>query len=191
MALFSEFFKSVPWFLPGLAVWLLVALAATPRVSRRLEAERLLVFPLLMALGIVILATLTPTSVALAGLGSGSAACDLGRLGLPPRSEVLAVHDTLRNILLFVPLGLAVGLLPRRPTTAVVVVAAYSLPLVIETIQLIAPAMGRGCQSADVIDNSIGLTLGLVIGSVAAGAARRWSARRHDDEAGGTVASRS
>ena len=102
---------------------------------------------------------------------------------------MLAVHDTLRNILLFVPLGLTVGALPRKPTTAVVIVAAYALPFVIETIQLIAPAMGRGCQSADVIDNSIGLTLGLVIGSVAAGAARRWSARRHDGDAGGAPAS--
>jgi len=177
--LITEFVMAVPWFLPGLAVGVPVILAITPRAARALAAHRLLVFAVLMALGVVILATLTPTSVALAGSDLSAGFCDLGRLGLPPRSELLAVHDTLRNVMLFVPLGFTLGLLPRNPRTGALIVVAYALPFAIEMIQLAAPAIGRGCQSADVIDNAIGLTAGLIAGS-AAGYVWRQSTRRRN-----------
>ena len=48
-----------------------------------------------------------------------------------------------------------------------VVVAAIALPFAIEATQLLVPLLGRGCESADVVDNLIGLAIGLAIGLVA------------------------
>jgi glycopeptide antibiotics resistance protein len=176
--LFTESFASVPLFLPGAALWLVVALLLMPPAARFLDAHRLVTFALTMSLGFVVLATLTPTAVALVGGGSGAATCDFSRLGLPPRSELLSAHDTLRNVLLFVPLGFALGFLPKSPRAAGLIIAAYLSPLLIETVQLVTPVMGRGCQSADVIDNAIGLTVGLALGLGAARLRRMWPGRR-------------
>ena len=164
MQLFTEFFASVPWFLPGMLVWAPAALLLTPTVADALRSNRLVVFAMLISFGGVVLATLTPTSVALSVGAPQAEWCDLDRMALPPLSELLAVHDTLRNVLLFIPLGLTLGLLGRTRRAGAMVIAAYALPFVIETLQLALPGMGRGCQSADLIDNAIGLTLGLVAG---------------------------
>jgi len=66
---------------------------------------------------------------------------------------------------MFMPFGLAIGLLARSRPKALLVIVAIALPFVIETTQLLVPALERGCQSADVIDNLTGLALGLLIGS--------------------------
>jgi hypothetical protein len=51
--------------------------------------------------------------------------------------------------------------------TGILLLAAIALPFVIEIIQLLAPVLARGCQSSDVIDNLIGLSIGFAIGVVA------------------------
>lgn len=66
--------------------------------------------------------------------------------------------------MLFVPLGLAVGLLGRSPATTRVLVAAFALPLAVEAIQSLLPMLGRGCQSRDVVDNLLGLGIGVALG---------------------------
>jgi glycopeptide antibiotics resistance protein len=90
--------------------------------------------------------------------------CDLSRMGLAPLHELLHIDDTSLNILMFIPFGTAVGLLGRSRQMAVLIVVAIALPFVIELTQLLVPALERGCQSADVIDNLTGLALGLVFG---------------------------
>jgi hypothetical protein len=81
------------------------------------------------------------------------------------------------NVILFVPLGLAIGLLGRSPATARVLVAV----LAVEAIRSRLPMLGQGCQSRDVVDNLLGLAIGLVLGLllsvVRAGRTRRCSAR--------------
>ncbi|MCW2546248.1 MAG: hypothetical protein JWN96_708, partial [Mycobacterium sp.] len=72
--------------------------------------------------------------------------------------------DTSLNVILFVPLGLAIGLLGRSPATARMLVAVLALPLAIEAIQSLLPMLGRGCQSGDVVDNLLGLGIGLALG---------------------------
>jgi hypothetical protein len=177
LRLITEFFASVPWFLPGILVWAPAALVLTPSVARALHSGRLVVFVMLVSFGGIILAALTPTAVALSGSGVPIEACSLERLGLPPMAELTTVHDTLRNVLLFVPLGISLGLLARTRRAAILVALAYVLPFAIETVQLTLPSMGRGCQSADVIDNAIGLTIGLVVGATLRQAAQWWSGR--------------
>ena len=121
-------------------------------------------FLLLMSVGAVLAATIPPDAGGFSGRPSAPGRCDFGRIGLAPLSQYLHLGDTRLNVVLFVPLGLAVGLLGRSPATARVLVTVLALPLAIEAIQSLAPMLGRGCQSRDVVDNLLGLGIGLALG---------------------------
>jgi hypothetical protein len=154
----------LPWFLPGLASATVIALVVVGRVARRLRTERWIAFLLLMSVGAVLAATITPDADGFSGQSSAPGRCDFGRLGLAPLSQYLHLGDTSLNVILFVPLGLAIGLLGRSPATARMLVAVLALPLAIEAIQSLLPILGRGCQSRDVVDNLLGLGIGLALG---------------------------
>lgn len=77
--------------------------------------------------------------------------------------------DTSRDVILLVPLGLAIGLLDPSPATARVLVAVLALPLAIEAIRSLLPMLGRGFQSRDVVDNLLGLGIGLAFRRVCGG----------------------
>lgn len=68
-----------------------------------------------------------------------------------------AVEST-ANILLFVPGAFLAGIAWRRPVTAVLLTVAASA--VIETVQALVLAIGRACDTSDLITNSIGAILG-------------------------------
>jgi glycopeptide antibiotics resistance protein len=104
---------------------------------------------------------------------SGSGVCDLSRLGPPRIDEWLLLGDPALNVLLFVPLGVAIAFLPRTRRTAGVVVVAAASPFVIELVQLAVKPLGRGCQSGDVVDNLMGLVLGILGGTAVIAASRR------------------
>jgi VanZ family protein len=163
----------VPWFLPGVALGALVGALAAPAVARGLRSGRGVAWLLVFGLGMIVAATLTPLDDPLAEPSSLLRTCDLGRIGLAPLDELVTINDTSLNVALFIPLGIALGLLPGSGRKWAVVAAAILLPFAIETLQLLAPFLSRGCQSADVVDN---LT-GLVVGMVAATGARWLSAR--------------
>ena len=166
-------FRVLPWFLPGAAISVAVGLAAGGRVGRALLVRQATAAALIVSLGIILSATLSPLRGALQFGAVGSGSCDLSRLGLAPLRELLAVNDTSLNVLLFVPLGVSIALMPRSRRKAVVAIAAIALPFAIETTQLLVPLLDRGCQSADVIDNLTGLAIGL-----GGGAAARWLSGR-------------
>jgi hypothetical protein len=115
----------------------------------------------------VLSATITPSRDAIRFGALGSGTCDLGRIGLASWSDLGHLDDTSLNILLLVPLGIAIGLCARSPAKRVILVGALVLPFSIELIQLVAVPLGRECQSADVVDNVTGLLLGLVAGTAA------------------------
>ncbi|MBA2632971.1 MAG: VanZ family protein [Chloroflexi bacterium] len=152
---------NVPWFWPGILVSAVAALHLAGLVSRAFGVRPAVAGALIFTLGVILSATLTPLrdAVEFGLLGTGT--CDLSRFGLAPLSEISHVNDTSLNILLFIPLGIVTAFLP--PGKMVVV---GLLPLAIEAIQLFAPALARGCQSADVVDNATGLVLGLCCGLV-------------------------
>jgi len=158
----------LPWFLPGVAISVLIALAAGGRVGRALGTRRAVAMALIVSLGIILSATLTPLRGFLDVGGVGAGPCDFSRIGLAPLRELLRLGDTSLNILLFVPLGLSLAFLPRRRRTALVIAGAIALPFVIELAQLLVPLLDRGCQSADVVDNLTGLAIGFGAGLVAA-----------------------
>lgn len=157
----------LPWFVPGVAVSAAVSLAAGGRIGRVLGARRAVGAMLIFSLGIIVSATLTPLRGTLDFDTVVRGSCDFSRMGLPPLSELRGLTDTSLNVLLFIPLGLSVALLPRSRRAVAVIVAAIALPFAIEATQLLLPALARGCESADVVDNLTGLAIGLAGGIVA------------------------
>lgn len=149
----------LPWFLPGAAISLIIGLLTAPNVARGLRSGRGAAWLLVSGLGIVVAATLTPLGVEGEVPARG---CDFSRMGIAPLGEFLRVDDASLNVALFIPLGVALGLLPGSRRKWIVVGAAILVPFVIEALQLLAPVLSRGCQSADVVDNLTGLVLGLV-----------------------------
>lgn len=159
--------ETYPWFLPGVLASLIAAGLAGRPIGRALLVSPLLGFLLAAAFGIVVSATLLPGTPGSAGSGT----CDMTRLGLPSWNQLVRPGEILFNILLLVPLGGIIGLLPASPYRRAVVLAAFASPVAIEAIQLVAVPLGRECQSGDVIDNLTGLSIGVL-----AGAAIRWLA---------------
>jgi VanZ family protein len=151
---------AVPMFVPGMAVTLVAAALAARPLARFLDVDALVATVLLLGFGAVLSATLTPSWDALRAGVQGSGVCDLSRIGLAPLSELRSVNDTSLNVILFMPLGVALGALPATRRTAVVVAIAFALPFVIEGTQLVVPALDRACQTADLFDNVSGLVLG-------------------------------
>jgi hypothetical protein len=160
----------LPWVPAGVAISALVALVIGGVVARRLGMSHAGAFLLIVGLGLIVSATLTPLGGQLRP-GAGVAACDLSRIGLPTLADLVAHTDAGANILLFVPLGFATALVRGRQRWAILG-AAVALPFAIEAIQLAALPLGRGCQSADIVDNLIGLMLGAGIGAAVVTVAR-------------------
>ncbi len=153
----------VPLFLPALAVWAVLSVVLSAPTARALDTSRLVAFLVLASLGLTLTATLTPTSEAVAGEVLRGGTCSLRQMGLPSLSQLLRPNDVSLNVLLFVPLGFALGLLPLARRSIILIVLAFAVPLMIETLQLVLVGLGRGCESGDVINNMLGLAIGLGI----------------------------
>ena len=170
----ADLVRGYPGFLPGLAVSIGVAVLASRPVARALGSGRVLAAALVISLGVVLAATLTPSPfgpqrhVARENLAQGyHPACDLSRIGPAPIAEYLTPDDTSLNVLLLVPLGATIGLLPSSRRKIAVLLLAAAVPFVVEATQLVVVPLDRACQSADVFDNLFGLALGLTAGGSA------------------------
>ena len=154
---------AITWLFPGILVSMVVAALLSKWAGQKLQVAQPVAWLLMTSIGLVIAATLTP----IGGSGPGARLmheCDLARLGLPSPSDFTSVNDTSLNVALFVPLGIALGLAVRRRSTLLLVAAAVVSPVLIESAQFALPQLNRGCQSADVVDNLLGLALGLGLG---------------------------
>ena len=78
----------------------------------------------------------------------------------------VSVNDRLLNVMLFVPLGLWIGLARRSRHRGALYLAGVALPFAIETTQLLVPSLARACEGGDIIDNLTGLAVGLVTGTL-------------------------
>ena len=160
------FIGVVPLSALALAVSFVVAIVLSGPAASWLHTRRYIAGLVLLGFALVFSATLVPTGAALDGVPSDGV-CDTSRIGLAPIHELTSVNTSSLNVLLFMPLGFAVGLLPWSRPTAIVALAAASLTFVVEAIQLLLPLLGRSCQTADMVDNLMGLAIGLVIGLLA------------------------
>ena len=156
---------TVPWFLPGMVVTIAVATLLCKRVGRWFDAGPVRAWWLMAGLGLAIVTTLTPQRDAVERGAIGSGACDLSRMWLAPLDFYRGPNDSAENILLFVPLGIAIAFLRGR-TRRVAIAAGVLLPIVIEVLQRQVTILNRSCESADVVDNIAGLLIGLAIGAV-------------------------
>jgi glycopeptide antibiotics resistance protein len=166
---FARTLATMPLVYPALLVAGIAAALAAPWSARRTGLSRLPAGLLLFSLGAVLAITLTP---GIGGDPSAPITCQ-GLVPAPSLSELWSLtSDNGQNVLLFVPLGLFIGLIPRRSVLLGAGLGAAVLPFAIEGIQALLPGFARSCQAWDVIENLLGLAIGLVIGSLLAGIVR-------------------
>lgn len=160
-----SFAAQIPLFAIGLVATLGLSTLLAPWLARRLSARPWVAWLLIFGFGLIVAATLLPHRDALQA--GTELACDTSRFGFASLDELTRVSDTSLNVLLFVPLGIAVGLLPRTRPAFVITLSAVSLTFIVEGIQLVVTALGRGCQTEDLFDNLLGLAIGLALGLIA------------------------
>ena len=158
---------ALPWFLPGLVLSAVIGVPLCSPVAAMLRTRRSIAYLLIVSLGAIVAATIPPGAEGFDRIADGIGACHLHPLGLATRHAYLSVSEVSLNVLLFIPLGVGLGLLPRTRRTALLVAAACGLPVAIEAVQLLVPQLGRACESRDVVDNLLGLLIGLVAGILA------------------------
>lgn len=169
----------------GLALALIVATVLFRPVARRLRVRGLTAWLLLAATGAILAVTLTPSPEALRFGATGGVSCDLSRLGPASLAEYRRFDDPTLNVLMFIPLGMVIGVVGRRPTRVRLALAALLLSPAIELTQALVVPIGRACQGGDLFDNTLGLAIGLALGW---GIGRVWrmaeGPRREDMRAG-------
>ena len=156
---------AVPLLLPGLVVSAFAAAVLAGRIGRGLRTSPLHGGLLVASLGLIVSVTLTPLNSAFQG-EAGTGLCDMSRLGFAPLSDYGDLGEPGQNLVLFVPLGISLGLLPRSSARSRLILAALALPIAIEGTQLTLTVLDRGCESGDVIDNLTGLILGFGAGGI-------------------------
>ena len=153
----------LPFVAAALIATVVAAIVLAPRLARRLGTAESVARLLVFGFGFALSWTLLPDAEGLQGMGSDGV-CNTDRVGLIPWHELTSLNEHSLNVALFVPLGIAVGLLPLTRAAAFVALAAVSLTFIIEAVQLLVRALGRGCETADIFDNLLGLAIGILIG---------------------------
>jgi glycopeptide antibiotics resistance protein len=160
---------TTPLVFPVLLVVAVVSALAAPWTARRTGLARLPAALLLFSFGAILAITLTP------GIGGDPSApftCK-GLVPAPSLSELWSLtNENGQNVLLYVPLGLFIGLIPRRNVLVGAGIAAAAMPFAIEGFQALLPGFARSCDAWDVVENVLGLAIGLVLGSLLAGLVR-------------------
>jgi glycopeptide antibiotics resistance protein len=108
---------------------------------------------------VILVMTLVPTS------RTGVAGCAV-QLAAP----YLSGGENLANVVLFVPATLFATLATRRPW--LVLAAAVAGSVGIEALQAIVTAMGRACDTQDLVNNAAGAAIGVALGALVARLAR-------------------
>jgi glycopeptide antibiotics resistance protein len=162
-----EIVAAIPWFWPVTAATVGVATFFSRQVARSFGSTRLHAFVLLVSVGGIVALTLTPAG------DVGGHACRLPSSWPISLDDFVPPTDRGLNVVLFIPLGIALGLMPRSPLKAEAVFLAALAPLLIELTQSIA-GLGRTCEATDVVDNLTGLAVGYLIAGVVGVVLRRW-----------------
>jgi hypothetical protein len=117
-----------------------------------------------MSLGLVVSATLTPSRAAILFGTLGSGTCDLTTFGPGTWWDLTHFGEGALNIALFMPLGASIALCPPTRTRRLAILGTALLPVSIELIQLVAVGLDRQCQAFDVVENLLGVVVGLAVG---------------------------
>jgi hypothetical protein len=162
-----EIVAAIPWFWPVTAATVGAATVFSSQVAMSFGSTRLHAFVLLVSVGGIVALTLTPAG------DVGGHACRLPSSWPISLDDFAPPTDRGLNVVLFIPLGIALGLMPRSTVKAEAVFLAALSPLLIELTQSIA-GLGRTCEATDVVDNLTGLAVGYLIAGVVGVVLRRW-----------------
>ncbi len=157
----------LPWVAPGTALFAVIGVFASGPLARALKTRRFVGWLLVVSLALIAFATVVPLYGTFEATPSGSVGCDLSVWTPVTVAHFVAKDDRAANVVLFIPLGCALGLLPRSRRSLLLVLGGMALPVAIEATQALLPVLHRACQSGDVIDNVTGLLVGLIGGVVA------------------------
>ena len=152
-------------FLPGTIAATLVGLLVGGVSGWALGVRPLMASALAVSVGVILAATLTPGGDG-PHVGGVLGVCDLTRTSPARLDELLTFGEVGLNVLLFVPLGLSIGLMAPSGRQLFAIAFAASLPFLVEAVQLVVVRLGRYCDSADIVDNLTGLVLGLAAGAL-------------------------
>jgi hypothetical protein len=119
------FADSVPWLVPGSAVALLVGALASGPVGVWLGVSRVFAAVIVVNLGVILAATLTPMACQCLPEPGTAGTCDLSRVGLASPVDLL-VPDTAGNVVAFIPLGFVIALIQRSRRKALILAAAVA-----------------------------------------------------------------
>ena len=149
---------------PALALMLLLGAPAGLLWARVARTGRLLGIATALSVGTILALTLAtvgapPDDDYVIGV------CDLRRIGPGTLDELLSFGEASLNVLLFVPLGLCIGLHSVASSRRLAFAAGAALPFVVELVQLELPELGRYCDSMDITDNLLGFVLGFAVGA--------------------------
>jgi glycopeptide antibiotics resistance protein len=148
----------LPWAGPAALCAVLVAAVLASSVASQIGKTAAGTFLLLASLGAIIGTTLTPSVDVV-----HSTQCDLTFVA-PTLTELQTPNDRSLNVALFIPLGIA--LVANRIRSGWVLLAAASVSPLVELTQRVAAPLNRTCQAIDLIDNELGLVIGMAAGTI-------------------------
>jgi len=158
--------SNLPLLLPAFAVGMVAALVAGRPLGRVLRTSTVAAMALIAAAALVTAVTLTPQRFDAGAVDVFAAVPEV-----PPDAGLWHwpwqwwwVNDRTLNIALFVPLGFAVTLVGRRGARWALVAAALLAPLAVEGTQYVVAWLARDPQWQDVLDNTLGVLIGLGLG---------------------------
>ncbi|MCT1552158.1 VanZ family protein [Brevibacterium casei] len=175
----TRYLHALPYALPAFGIGLAIAFVVATHLARRLGERRVPIFCWLSSLALVASLTLTPSGHA----RSAEAALPSSGVwiwALPNLGAFAGVNWQSMNLLMFLPLGIACGLLTRRSTIAWGTVAAFAVSVLVELIQYAAPVLARSqFNSATVLIGWMGIIGGLTVTLILRWLLAKGMERRH------------
>ena len=153
-----EVLAGIPWVWPAIVAAIGVAALSSRAVASTLGTTAPHAFFLLMSVGGIVALTLTPARHA-----GGFNACHLSVPQPISMAEFVPLTERGLNVVLFIPLGLTLGLVPRSRIKAEAVLLAAISPAMVELTQYVFNELGRACEGADIVDNLTGLGTGFLV----------------------------
>jgi hypothetical protein len=156
--------NGLAWFWPSITVAFAMSAVLSSGVARLLRIDRGLAQFLVLSIGLVVAATLSPIRAPIGVDLTALRGCDFGRRWLATLPELTSWSPVTLTIAAFLPAGVAIALLPPSIRSAIVALSVAALPVAIEVIHYLVPVLARACKSGNAIDGWAGLGIGLVGG---------------------------
>ena len=159
----EPFFRSLPLALPAVVGSGLLAVVGAPWWARWLQVPRVTAVLFVAVCGSYVGVTATPSVDGLWADPGGSRWVSLD-VHVPPLENLLMVSSDSLNLLAGAALGAVSVLMWFAGLRWVSACTAVGLPLLVELVQLLFPAMGRvGFLLSDVVVNWIGAGIGAIV----------------------------